>query len=411
MNTSVAARTDVGRVREGNEDSYVAREPVFAVADGMGGHIAGDVASQTAVETIERETNNGAALDPDRLASIVQSANAAVWERAQGDPALRGMGTTCTLAFLADNEIHFAHVGDSRAYLYREGELSQVTEDHTLVGRMVREGRLTAEEAERHPQRSIITRALGVDEHVDVDTITLTVKEGDRIMLCSDGLTSMIGADEIREVLATEQDAQAAANKLVDLANSAGGEDNITVVLVDITSGEGARRTDEGRETSPAPPQARVDTQPAPPDAPPAVTTGVHRLEDLGTAPRAKPRRPWKAIAALVILGLVLGGGYLAARWALDNSWYVGVDEGGTVAIYRGIPDEVLGMTLHDEERVTNLEAEDLPEFLREDVESGIKVGSLAEAEETVDDLTSRAKDLEFEPEKDSGGKNDGGGG
>jgi protein phosphatase len=410
MNTSVAARSDVGRVREANEDSYLVREPVFAVADGMGGHIAGDVASQTAVETIEREMGNGAGLDPDRLVGIVQSANAAIWERAKGDPTLRGMGTTCTLAFLAGGEIHLAHVGDSRGYLYRDGELSQITEDHTLVGRMVREGRLTAGEAERHPQRSIITRALGVDEHVEVDTITLTVKEGDRILLCSDGLTSMIGTGEIRDVLSSQDEAQAAADRLVELANSAGGEDNITVVLVDITSGEAARGPDASRESAPAPPPVRIDTQPAPLDAPPAVTTGVHRLEDLGITAGTARRRPWKALAALSVVALLLGGGYLAARWALDNSWYVGVDNDGTVAIYRGIPEEVLGMSLNDEERVTNLDAEDLPDFLREDVESGIKVESLGEAESTVDDLTSRARDLEFERQRERENKNGGGG-
>jgi len=408
MNASVAARSDVGRVREGNEDSYVAKEPVFAVADGMGGHIAGDIASQTAVETIERETGNGAALDPQRLAGIVQSANAAIWERAQGDPALRGMGTTCTLALLADGKIHLAHVGDSRAYLFRDGELSQVTEDHTLVGRMVREGRLTPEEAERHPQRSIITRALGVDEHVDVDTFTLPVREGDRILLCSDGLTSMIGGEEIREVLANESAPQTAADRLVDLANSAGGEDNITVVLVDITSDQAARGPEEARATAPAPPRVRVDTQPTPPDAPPAAMTGVHRLGELSAASKPPRRRPRKALVALLVLALLIGGGYLAARWALDNSWYVGVDDEGTVAIYQGIPEEVLGMSLREEQRVTSLEVGDLPGFLREDVETGIKVGSLAEAESTVEDLRSRARDLEFEPKRDGAG---GGGG
>lgn len=407
MRPRVAARSDVGRVREGNEDSYVAKEPIFAVADGMGGHIAGDIASQTAVETIQQEAGNGA-LDADRLVSIVKSANAAIWERSQSDPALRGMGTTCTLAFLDDDQLHLAHVGDSRAYLYRAGEISQVTEDHTLVGRMVREGRLTAEEAERHPQRSIITRALGVDEHVDVDTITLTVQEGDRILLCSDGLTSMIGTDEIREVLGSEREPQSAADRLVDLANSAGGEDNITVVLVDMAAGTGRRAPEEARATAPAPPQARADTQPAPPDAPPAVTTGVHRLEDLGGAPRRQRGRG--LLVALVIIATLLGGGYLAARWAVDNSWYVGVNADGAVTIYNGMPDDVLGISLREEHTVTDLQAADLPDFLREDIAAGRKVGSLEEAEETVDALEERSQDREFQDQGGSGdsGKGDG---
>src|SRR5688500_16966983 len=167
MKLVVAAKTEVGRVRQGNEDSYLVKEPLFAVAEGMGGHIAGDVASATAVDLIAERAEESMPRNTAELASIVRGANTAIWEKAQNDPALRGMGTTCTLALLDDREIHIAHVGDSRAYLYRGQELSQVTEDHTLVSRMVREGRLKPEEAERHPQRSIITRALGVDADVE----------------------------------------------------------------------------------------------------------------------------------------------------------------------------------------------------------------------------------------------------
>jgi serine/threonine protein phosphatase PrpC len=172
MRIAVGAKTDIGLVREGNEDSYLVDDPLFAVADGMGGHLAGDVASSTAIDVISRRARETDLRDEEGLRAVVREANAAIWKRSQGDSALRGMGTTCTLLSLGNSQARLAHVGDSRAYLLRDGELSQLTEDHTLVGRMVREGRLTAEEAQNHPQRSIITRALGVDSEVDVDRVT-----------------------------------------------------------------------------------------------------------------------------------------------------------------------------------------------------------------------------------------------
>src|SRR5688572_16495215 len=221
MKPSVGAKSDVGRVRDGNEDSYLVQEPFFAVADGMGGHLAGDVASRMAVQTITEHTQEGAGIGPEGLERAVKSANAAIHGKASSDPALHGMGTTCTLLLVAETDAHIAHVGDSRAYLLHDGELSQVTEDHTLVGRMVKEGRLKPEEAERHPQRSIITRALGVDSDVEVDELSMGIEEGDRYLLCSDGLTSMIDVSALREVLSTESDANAAAQRLVDLANEA----------------------------------------------------------------------------------------------------------------------------------------------------------------------------------------------
>ncbi|MGH2789902.1 MAG: Stp1/IreP family PP2C-type Ser/Thr phosphatase, partial [Actinomycetota bacterium] len=229
MKVNIGAKSDVGRVREANEDSYLVHEPLFVVADGMGGHIAGDVASSTAVKTIEKQSSDASAEDMETLARLVRSANSQIWEKAQGDPTLKGMGTTCTLLLLDGAKAHFAHVGDSRAYLLRGDVLTQITEDHSLVGRMVKEGRLTVEEAENHPQRSIITRALGVDSEVEVDLLTVDLDAGDRILMCSDGLSSMIDSEAMTAALTQTDDPQAAADRLVSLANDAGGEDNITV--------------------------------------------------------------------------------------------------------------------------------------------------------------------------------------
>jgi len=218
----VAVRSDTGRVRDLNEDSYLTQEPLFVIADGMGGHLAGDVASQTAIEIITANRGD-ASSDLDSLERLVLKANEAIWGKAQADPSMHGMGTTLTLVFLDGSKGHLAHVGDSRAYLFRDGKLEQVTEDHTLVERMVKEGRLPREEAARHPQRNIITRALGMDADVKVDTFELALRAGDRILLCSDGLNSMLSDEEVEEVLNTFPDADEATDRLIEMANEAGG--------------------------------------------------------------------------------------------------------------------------------------------------------------------------------------------
>ncbi|MEA2434113.1 MAG: family protein phosphatase [Actinomycetota bacterium] len=393
MNVRVGARSDVGRVREANEDSYLIDEPLYVVADGMGGHLAGDVASDTAVKTIKSGADASAPDGPDALIQLVRDANKKIWERSQSDASLRGMGTTTTLVLVEGEEAHLAHVGDSRAYLFRDGDLSQITEDHTLVGRMVREGRLRPEEAERHPQRSIITRALGVDSDVDVDTITLRLQEGDRILINSDGLTSMLSEPQIRDVLASEPDPQRAADRLVELANEAGGEDNITVLILDF--GEGNRDTgvaSAGAEQPPVPREPmRFDTPPV--ERSPAVTTGVIRTESLELRKRRWPR----ALALTLVLLAVLGGAaYFGTRYLLSNSYFVGADEEGYVTIFKGRPEEIAGMSLRESEEQTTLKVADLPQFLRGDVEEGIKVDSLEEAQNRVTELEDRAGDAEF---------------
>jgi PPM family protein phosphatase len=237
MRLSSFAGTDVGRTRSGNEDSYFCGRTVFAVADGLGGHQGGEVASAAAVEPLAALDGRGfgdAAAAAEALAGAIREANAAILERAAGDPGLWGMGTTLTAAALAGaGQLQLAHVGDSRAYLLRDGALEQLTVDHTVVGELVRRGRLTPEQAAIHPERSILTRAVGLDPTVPVDLPDpLELRAGDRVLLCSDGLTEAVGDPDIATILATAADGAAACRSLIDAANAAGGPDNITVVLL-----------------------------------------------------------------------------------------------------------------------------------------------------------------------------------
>jgi serine/threonine protein phosphatase PrpC len=301
----VGARTDVGRVRKGNEDSYMATEPLFAVADGMGGHRGGGVASKLALDTLKKAAGGTLALP-----EVVKEANEAVFRKASADRALTGMGTTLT-ALLAEGEhLKLAHVGDSRAYLVRDGELQRITKDHTLVERMVDEGRITPEDAEIHPQRSILTRALGVDEDVQIDQATIEARPGDRIVLCSDGLTGMVGEERILEILSQHDDPQAASDALVDAANEAGGVDNVTVVVIDVIDEAGKQAT-------------------APPAAPPS-------------ARRRIPPVLLKTMIPLVLIALAL---VAIKAMFIDQQWFVG-ESNGNVAVYRGIPARPLGLDL-----------------------------------------------------------------
>jgi PPM family protein phosphatase len=369
MRLVVGAKSDVGRMRDDNQDSYLADEPVFAVADGVGGHLGGDVASATAIRVIQEGTREGA--QPEQLKDLLRKANAAIYEKAQSAPHLRGMGTTCTLVLLENGSAHLAHVGDSRAYLYRAEGLSQVTEDHNLVGRMVSEGRLSREEAAHHPQRNIITRALGLDPDVDVDLMTLELKENDRLVLCSDGLSSMVEEEALVDVLSTESDPQAAAERLVDEANRAGGEDNITVVLIDL------KGQSEGEEISPAAePRTRTPTE--------------------SPVAEERPGRGWgRKLAWIVLVAALLAGGAIAARWfVLGHAWFVGTNAAGAITIYKGIPDEVAGVSLKRVQQETGLKVTSLPRFLRVNVVDGIKVDSLGAAQETVRNLRQRIKEF-----------------
>jgi PPM family protein phosphatase len=242
----LAAATDTGRKRRRNEDAYVLRPPLFAVADGMGGAQAGEIASRLATDALRESSGDGSA--EQRVEELVQGANRRVYERSSEDASVSGMGTTITVALVEDGHVTIGHVGDSRAYLARAGSLEQLTEDHSLVGELMRSGKLSPEEAETHPQRSVITRALGTDPDVDVDVFTLEAQPGDVFLLCSDGLTSMVGDETILGTLRGAEDLEAAAEALVSQANRGGGEDNITVVCFELTDeepGEAAAAVDD----------------------------------------------------------------------------------------------------------------------------------------------------------------------
>ncbi len=234
-----AGATDTGRTRRRNEDSYVVAPPLFCVADGMGGAQAGEVASRLAAAAVEDADPSGPS-GPERVTSLIQEANRRVYERASADPTVSGMGTTITVALVEDDGVTIGHVGDSRAYLVRDGSLKQITEDHSLVNELVKSGKLSREEAEQHPQRSVITRALGTDPDVDVDAFTVEVQPGDLFLLCSDGLTSMVDNEEILTLLEQNRgDLKLTTKSLLTAANRGGGEDNITVVTFEIAADGG----------------------------------------------------------------------------------------------------------------------------------------------------------------------------
>jgi PPM family protein phosphatase len=235
----VAGTTHAGRKRRRNEDAYVVAPPLFAVADGVGGAAAGEIASSLAAAAVQ-ELEGGVDSGERRVAQLIQEANRRVYKRSSEDDAVSGMGTTMTVALLEDDEVAIGHVGDSRAYLIRGADLEQLTEDHSLVAELVRSGKLSPQEAESHPQRSVITRALGSDPDVDIDTFSIHAEPGDLFLLCSDGLTDMIDDDRIlAEIERNRDDLKAAAKALVSAANKVGGEDNITVVFFEIAE-EGA---------------------------------------------------------------------------------------------------------------------------------------------------------------------------
>jgi len=323
MLAAFAGVTDPGRRRRRNEDAYVCEPPLFAIADGMGGAQAGEVASGLAAAVLEEAT--GDERGEERVSSLIQEANRRVFQRSNEDAATSGMGTTMTVALLdnADGTIAFGHVGDSRAYRVRGGELEQLTDDHSLVGELVRSGRLSPEEAESHPQRSVITRALGTEPDVDVDTFTVEAEYGDIYLLCSDGLTDMTSARDILAAVEDSRDLDDAAHALVSAANAGGGEDNITVVLFQI-----AGRTD-APDLGQTQPQAAIpdddeDTL-SPLDAVPAVDTAVipaavveehfERVE-AEAASRPEPRR---RIFPLVLLILLLVALIALALWGLTR--------------------------------------------------------------------------------------------
>jgi protein phosphatase len=354
------AQTDTGRQRRDNEDSAYARAPVFVVADGMGGAQAGEVASKVAVEAFEQGLPEAGSPE-ERLADRAREANNRIHNLSKTQHERAGMGTTLTAAYLDDSELAIAHVGDSRAYLFRDGELKMLTQDHSLVAELVQRGKLTEEQAAEHPQRSIITRALGPEPTVEVDTLTYPVRAGDVLLLCSDGLTSMISDEQVAAVLAGTDDLHAAAQALIDEANAAGGRDNITVVLFRLEEAAAATALDQptivaapGADGQPA---AAVPVTPKPEPPPPPAQPGRARLARTqgrrsgGRQPRGRRWRERSAkpvaavIAVVLVLFLIGGGGYLASR----QLYFVGTNSQAIVTVYRGLPyDLPFGIKLYE---------------------------------------------------------------
>jgi PPM family protein phosphatase len=323
--------TDTGRRRRHNEDAYVCEPPLFAVADGMGGAQAGELASSLAAAALRDDTSEREGGE-HRVDELIQEANRRVYQRQSQDAAASGMGTTMTVALVEDGRVAIGHVGDSRAYLIRDRRLEQLTEDHSLVAELVRSGKLSPEEAEGHPQRSVITRALGTDPDVDVDTFSVETKPGDLFLLCSDGLTSMVDDETILgEIERNRSDLGAAAKALVRAANKGGGEDNITVVFFEIADSAGTHE-----RTLTLPPvetdeEATLDEL----DRVPAIAVEDGRP----VQPRGRRRAPLFAALALVVLVGACG----VVVWGLWRSHFVGAEQDGHVAVYQGVPWNIVG--------------------------------------------------------------------
>ena len=317
-----AGVTDTGRKRRHNEDAYVVDPPLFAIADGMGGAQAGEVASQLAAAALE--DSRGGPEGEARVVSVIQEANRRVHQRSLEDPHASGMGTTMTVALVGDGVVWIGHVGDSRAYLLRDGGLQQLTDDHSLVAELVRSGKVPAEEAQTHPQRSVITRAVGTDPDVDVDAFPIEPRGGDVFLICSDGLTDMVDDATIRDTVERNRgDLDAAARELVGLANRRGGEDNITIVAFEITDEAGGLENEETQRLH------AVDVAPAPDEedtlsgieAVPAVDTMVVPVEEIRAhvaAPERERRSIARRVLAVLLVVVLVAAAVVLLLWGLD---------------------------------------------------------------------------------------------
>ena len=335
---SWGARSDVGLVRGHNEDSFLLRAPLFMVSDGMGGHAAGEVASSIAIETVGEQAPGTA--DDVLLGAAVESANMSVIEASEQGIGKPGMGCTATAVLIEGNRMAVAHVGDSRAYVLRQGTLVRITHDHSYVEELVDSGQITADEARTHPSRSIITRALGSDPDMYADHFSLEVNDGDRVILCSDGLSSMISDAEIESLAVSSATPQQAADNLVAAALTAGGSDNVTVVVVDV-------------------------------------------LND-GLADAARRRLVRRASIVSGVIAACLALSVLFAAALVRSEWYLGVD-GSTVGLYRGVNGEFLGVSLSELVGTSSVELSDLPTSVQDQLAQGIRVESEEAGREVID--------------------------
>jgi len=388
-----AVRTDTGRQRNANEDSLFVEAPLFVVADGMGGAQAGEVASRAAAESFAQ---NLPPAPPERLLEeTIEGANRTIHELARKDPSLTGMGTTTTAALvdLDSEEVAIGHVGDSRAYRLRAGKFEQLTRDHSLVEEMRRKGQLTDAQAEDHPQRSIITRALGPEPEVEVDLQTVPAQAGDVFLICSDGLTTMLDDEKIAHILSRATSLQSAVRALVDEANRAGGRDNITVVLFRLeaadgsdgaagTAGEGA--TLIGGDAEAAGLTATEVRKRA------AAEAARKRREELDARPRGRGhglRTALKVLVPLLVIVALLFGAWYGNR----QIWFLGTDDAGRVALYRGAPYELpFGIDLYSERYASPVQTESLP-ARRKDAVTGHDLRSRDDAVSLIEEIEKTA--------------------
>lgn len=387
-----AARSDVGLVRASNQDSAYAGPHLLVVADGMGGPAGGDIASSIAVAHLAPldEEAHGADDLLDLLRAALEDAHAELMARSDADPELAGLGTTCIAILRSGNKLAMVHIGDSRAYLLRAGTLTQVTTDHTFVQHLVETGRLTPEQAERHPQRNVILRALGDTEgEVELDESVREARVGDRWLLCSDGLFGVVSAETIAETLAEIEDPGACADELITLALRGGGPDNVTCLVADVVDHEdvptapevvGAAATDRLR-------RSRGGSSPAARAAQLLQRPPAEEEDDDG-----EPRR-WRWLLPLVLLLAVAAlvvAGWAGYRWT-QTQYFVTVTD-GYVAIYRGIPQEVGSLSLAELHERTDLAVEDLNGVARDRLQHPITKSSLAAAESTVENLRTQVR-------------------
>ena len=389
-----SARSDVGLLREINEDSGYAGPRLLVIADGVGGHAAGEVASSVAVGVLamlDEDSPGGDLLD--RLSTAVRTANNHLRDMVAGDPELSGMGTTVTALLRAGSRFGLVHVGDSRGYLLRDGQLQQITRDHTFVQTLVDEGRITAEEADHHPQRNLITNALDGREDVELDLSVRETRAGDRYLLCSDGLSGVVSEETLRDTLAAEASTDVAVEKLVELALKGGGPDNITAIVADVVEVEtkppSAVPVTVGAAAEGAVKHDRTDTPAAKAAAlRPAPEDDEDDFEDEGAPHR---HRRGRLLLLLVLLLAVIGAGsYGAYRWS-QTQYYVGAD-GHHVAIFQGLTQDVGPVRTSKLYRHENVALADLPAYQQERVRADIATDGLADATRIVGTLRDQAE-------------------
>jgi PPM family protein phosphatase len=379
-----AFRTDTGRQRSENEDSLFVRAPIFVVADGMGGAQAGEVASKAAADAFDRDLPEGS---PELfLRETIEAANRRIHELARADPSRAGMGTTITAAIVdaQTEEVGIGHVGDSRAYRLRRGKLERLTRDHSLVEEMRRKGQITDAQAEDHPQRSIITRALGPEPEVDVDVQTVPASPGDVFLLCSDGLTTMVDEARIAAVLTAAESMREAVRSLVDEANGAGGRDNITALafrLGDAAAPLGEKPEDATLVGAAAEEAGLTATEVR---RRAAAAAAQERREKLAAkAPRRRLRTAAKLLAIVAILAAIAFGAWYGNR----QVWFLGTDDSGRVGLYRGLPYELpFGAKLYSEHYASPVQTAALTRKRREAV-TGHDVRSRSDAVSLIEDI------------------------